>query len=190
MPGGVRVEGDTLILTGNNTSQHGVPAALRFQARVRIVAQGGELVSSEDALTLRGANSALLLIAIATNYRRFDDVGGDPAAITRAQLDAVGGKIWEELSAAHTADYRRLFRRVALDLGSTPASEQPTDLRIRNSQTSRRPAARGAVFPVRALPADRLLAARHAAREPAGPVERQAVGALGHRSTPSTSIPR
>ncbi len=116
-----------------------MPAALRFQARVRIVAQGGELVSSEDALTLRGANSALLLIAIATNYRRFDDVGGDPAAITRAQLDAAGGKIWEELAAAHTTDYRRLFGRVALDLGSTAASEQPTDLRIRNSQTSQDP---------------------------------------------------
>ncbi len=139
MPGSVRVEGDTLILTGNNTSQHGVPAALRFQARVRIVAQGGELVSSEDALTLRGANSALLLIAIATNYRRFDDVGGDPVAITRAQLDAVGGKIWEELSAAHTEDHRRLFGRVALDLGSTVAGEQPTDLRIRDSQTSQDP---------------------------------------------------
>jgi alpha-L-fucosidase 2 len=139
MPGGVRVEGDTLILTGNNTSQHGVPAALRFQARVRIVAQGGELVSSEDALTLRGANSALLLIAIATSYRRFDDVGGDPAAITRAQLDAAGGRIWDELAAAHTTDYRRLFGRVALDLGSTAASEQPTDLRIRNSQTSQDP---------------------------------------------------
>jgi alpha-L-fucosidase 2 len=139
MPGSVRVEGDTLILSGNNTSQHGVPAALRFQARVRIVAQGGELVSSDDALTLRGANSALLLIAIATNYRSFDDVGGDPEAITRAQLDAVRGKIWEELSAAHVADYRRLFGRVALDLGRTAASEQPTDLRIRNSQTSQDP---------------------------------------------------
>jgi alpha-L-fucosidase 2 len=139
MPGSVRVEGDTLILTGNNTSQHGVPAALRFQARVRIVAQGGELVSSEDALSLRGANSALLLIAIATNYRRFDDVGGDPVAITRAQLDAVDGRTWEELSAAHTEDHRRLFGRVALDLGSTVAAAQPTDLRIRNSQTTQDP---------------------------------------------------
>jgi alpha-L-fucosidase 2 len=139
MPGAVRVEGDTLILDGRNTSQQGVPAALRYQARVRIVAQGGELVSSEDALTLRGANSALLLIAIATNYRRFDDVSGDPDALTRAQLDAVGGRIWEELVAAHVADYRRLFGRVALDLGHSAASEQPTDLRIRDSQTSHDP---------------------------------------------------
>jgi alpha-L-fucosidase 2 len=136
MPGAVRVEGDTLILAGSNTSQEGLPAALRYEARVRLVAQGGELISSDDALSLRGANSALLLVTMATSFRRFDDVSGDPAAITRAQLEAVRGKTWEELVAAHTADHQRLFRRVSLDLGSTAAGNQPTDARIRNSQTS------------------------------------------------------
>jgi len=138
MPGAVRVEGDTLILTGSNTSQEGLPAALRFEARVRVLAQGGELVSTEDALSLRGANSALLLIAIATNYRRFDDVGGDPSR-TRAQLDAAAGKSWDQLLAAHTAEHRRMFRRVSLDLGTTSAAQRPTDSRIRNSQTSEDP---------------------------------------------------
>ncbi len=136
MPGAVRVEGDTLILAGSNTSQEGLPAALRFEARVRVIAQGGELVPAEDALRLRGANSALLLIAIATNYRRFDDVGGDASASARTQLAAAAGKNWDELLAAHTAEHRRLFRRVSLDLGTTPAAEKPTDARIRNSQTS------------------------------------------------------
>jgi alpha-L-fucosidase 2 len=139
MPGAVRVEDNTLLLAGTNTSQEGVPAALRFEARVRVVAQGGELISSEDALTLRGAHSALILVAIATNYRRFDDVGGDPAAITRAQLAAAAGRTWEELLSAHVGDHQRLFRRVTLDLGNTPDAGQPTDLRIRNSQTSNDP---------------------------------------------------
>jgi alpha-L-fucosidase 2 len=139
MPGAVRVEGDSLILAGGYTSQEGLPAALRFEARVRLVAQGGELVSTEDALTLRGANSALLLIAIATSYRRFDDVGGDASALARARLEAVRGKTWDDLAAAHTADHRRLFRRVSLDLGRTPAAERPTDARIRNSQVSEDP---------------------------------------------------
>src|SRR6478609_8667513 len=53
MPGAVRVEGNTLILAGSNTSQEGLPAALRFEARVRVVAQGGQLVSGEDAISLR-----------------------------------------------------------------------------------------------------------------------------------------
>jgi alpha-L-fucosidase 2 len=139
MPGVLRVEGDTLILAGTNTSQEGLPAALRFEARARLVARGGELVSSNDGLTLRGADSALLLVAVSTNYRRYDDVGGDPAAITRRQLDAAAGKTWDQLLAAHLADHRRLFRRVSLDLGRTAASDQPTDRRIRNSQTTEDP---------------------------------------------------
>ena len=139
MPGALRVEGDTLILSGSNTSQQGLPAALRYEARVRVVALGGELVSANDALLLRGATSATLLLAIATNYRRFDDVGGDPAAITRRQLDAAASRSWEQLSGAHIADHQRLFRRVSLDLGRTPAAEQPTDLRIRNSPTTEDP---------------------------------------------------
>ena len=85
MPAGLRVQGDTLILSGTNTSQEGLPAALRFEARVRLMASGGELLSSNDAITLRGVNSAMLLVAMGTNYRRFDDVGGDPAASTRRQ---------------------------------------------------------------------------------------------------------
>jgi alpha-L-fucosidase 2 len=139
MPGAVRVEGDTLILAGGNTSQQGLPAALRYETRVRVIAQGGELVSSEDALTLHGANAVTLLLAIATNYRRFDDVGGDPAAITRRQLEAAAGRGWDQLVAAHIADHRKLFRRVTLDLGRTAASEQPTDLRIRDSATTQDP---------------------------------------------------
>ena len=139
MPGTVRVEGDTLILAGSNTSQEGLPAALRFEARARVIAHGGELVSSEDALTLRGANSATLLLAIATNYRRFDDVGGDPAATTHRQLDAAAPSSWDQLLAAHVADHRRLFRRVSIDLGRSAASDQPTNLRIRNSPTTEDP---------------------------------------------------
>lgn len=136
MPGQLRVEDNTLILEGRNTSQEGLPAALRFEARARVLAVGGELVTSGDALTLHGADSAVLLIAIGTNYRRFDDVGGDPSETTRRQLDAAAAKGWSALSAAHVADHRKLFRRVSLDLGRTAASERPTDARIRNSPTT------------------------------------------------------
>jgi alpha-L-fucosidase 2 len=135
MPAGLDVAGDTLVLSGANTSQQGLPAALRFEARARLLARGGELTSADDAITLHGADSAMLLVAVATNYRRFDDVGGDPAAVTRRQLEAAAGKSWDELLAAHLADHRRLFRRVTVDLGRTPAGEQPTDVRIRNSPT-------------------------------------------------------
>ena len=140
MPGAVRREGADLVLAGTNTSQVELPAALRYEARVRVIAQGGTLTDCDGGVTLSGADSALILIAMATNYRRYDDVGGDPAALTRATLAAAAAKSWDALLAAHTAGHQRLFRRVTLDLGATPAADEPTDVRIRNSPTSDDPA--------------------------------------------------
>ena len=136
MPGGVSVEGDALVLQGTNTSQQGLPAKLRYEARARIVAQGGAVTASGGGLIVSNADSAVIVLAMATNYRRFDDLGSDPAAITRAHVQAAAAKTWDDLFASHAADHQRLFRRVSLDLGVTPAAALPTDQRIRDSQRS------------------------------------------------------
>jgi alpha-L-fucosidase 2 len=134
MPGSAGSEADTLVLAGSNTSQHDIPARLRYEARVRIAVQGGTLEARDGELVVRGADSALLLIAMATSFRRFDDVGGDPGALARAQVAAAASKTWVELLDAHRASHRLLFRRAALDLGRTAAADLPTDQRIRDSQ--------------------------------------------------------
>jgi alpha-L-fucosidase 2 len=136
MPGAVEVEDGDLVLSGANTSQQGIPAQLRYVARVRLIAQGGALASTDDAVSVTGADSVLVLIAMATSYKRFDDVSGDPAAITRAQIAAASRKTFDELFVAHQREHQRLFRRVTLDLGATAASDLPTNERIRQSQTS------------------------------------------------------
>jgi alpha-L-fucosidase 2 len=140
MPGAVTASDDTLVLAGANTAQHGIDAALRYEARARVIAQfgeqGGAVRARDGEIAVSGADAAVILVAMATNYRRYDDVSGDPTAITRAQIAAASAKSWAELFAAHVADHQRLFRRVSLDLGTSAASEQPTDLRIRDSQTS------------------------------------------------------
>ncbi len=140
MPADVAIDGDSLVLAGANTSQQDIPAALRFEARATVLAGGSRVVASGDGLLVTGTAAVVVLVAMATSYRRFDDVGGDPAAITRAQLAAAAAQPYEALRAAHVAEHRRLFRRVSLDLGSTPAANLPTDLRIKDSQTSDDPA--------------------------------------------------
>jgi alpha-L-fucosidase 2 len=136
MPGAVAIEGGHLVLNGRNVPQQGIEARLRFQARAAVISQGGTLQLRDGEFAVTGADSALVLVAIATNYRRFDDVSGNPEEITRAQIAATAGKSYDTLRAAHVADHQKLFRRVSFDLPATPASEEPTNLRIRNSQTS------------------------------------------------------
>jgi alpha-L-fucosidase 2 len=90
-------------------------------------------------LVVNGADSATLLIAAATSYKNYQNVSGNPEAITKQQIAAAAKKSYEQLLAAHIADHQRLFRRVTLDLGATTAALQPTDERLRNFVTNADP---------------------------------------------------
>ena len=91
----------------------------------------GELTVEENKLRVSGASRATLLLAGATNFVSFQDVSGDPHAAAAGAIDRARGKGFDALKAAHVADHRALFDRVSLDLGATPAMEQPTNERIR-----------------------------------------------------------
>ncbi len=144
MPGQVIIDGRDLVLRGGNTSQNGLPAALRFEARARVIATHGarsDLVTADDgALVVKDADSVLLVVAIATSHRRYDDVSGDPAALTRAVVDAAAARQEAQLLGAHVAEHQRLFGRVSLYLGDVVESQMPTDQRIRESPRHADPA--------------------------------------------------
>lgn len=129
----VRAEGkDTLALRGVNGAARGIAGALKFQVRARVAPKGGTIEAANDAIKVSGADEAVLLIAAATSYRRYDDVSGDPEALTKQTLDAASRKKFNTLRQAHVAEHQRLFRRVKLDLGTTAAARLPTDERIKN----------------------------------------------------------
>jgi len=133
-------DGADFVLTGRNASQDGIAGALRFEARLATVVSGGAVQHHAGTLSIRGADEVTLLLAIATSYRRFDDTGGDPAAITRRLIAAARGKSFRQIAAETAEAHRALFRRVHIDLGRTPAADQPTDRRIAVSQVSDDPA--------------------------------------------------
>ncbi len=136
-----KTEGDdVLLLDGRNGSSAGIAGALKFQARVKVIADGGSLRADGQQLHVSGARSALVLIAAATSFRKYNDVSGDPDALNRATLAAASGKSYDQLLAAHTAEHQRLFRRVSLDLGRTPAADLPTDERVRRFAEGNDPA--------------------------------------------------
>ncbi|WP_439539072.1 glycoside hydrolase family 95 protein [Sphingomonas sp.] len=126
-------DGDTLVMRGVGPAQHGIPGGIRFETRVQVRRKGGRQTNGRDGIRIEDADEVVLIIATATSYRRFDDIGGDPSAITRADIAAVVGKSWAELLAVHQADHRALFRRTTIELGRTPAADLPTDQRIARS---------------------------------------------------------
>ncbi|MET0497153.1 MAG: glycoside hydrolase family 95 protein [Steroidobacteraceae bacterium] len=129
-----RIDGDdVLTMTGIGPSEHGIEGRVRFDVRVKIMQRGGTHAVGPVGFNIVGADEVVVCIAIATNYRRFDDLSADPVAITRAQIAAGAAVGYDALLRRHMNDYAGLFRGVALDLGSDEAAYAPTDLRIRDS---------------------------------------------------------
>ncbi|MBI5382855.1 MAG: glycoside hydrolase N-terminal domain-containing protein [Opitutae bacterium] len=101
---------------------------MKFETRLRAVAQGGRVQIEDGRVTVTGADSVTLLLAGATDFVNYRELGADPAARAETALRAAAGKSYAELHRAHVADHQRLFRRVTLDLGAAPAL--PTDERL------------------------------------------------------------
>ena len=121
---------DVLIMNGVGGDCQGVKGVIRFQVRVKVLAEGGQVTAENDRLAIRGADSATLLIAAATSYNNYQDAGGDPDARAKKYMEGALGKPYARLYQDHVTEHRRLFRRVELDLGATEAANRPTDERI------------------------------------------------------------
>jgi alpha-L-fucosidase 2 len=125
-------DGRTIVMRGVNAESQGIKGALTFEARVRVMAEGGTVSADKTSVAVAGANRVTLLLAAATSFKSFKDVSGDPRALTTSQLAGAGAKSFDALLQAHIAEHRRLFRRVTLDLGSSEAARRPTGERIRD----------------------------------------------------------
>jgi alpha-L-fucosidase 2 len=115
-------------------------SAIRFEARLTATVQGGKQEVRDGTIAVSHADSATLILTGATNFKNYRDVSADPNARNTATLAAIGKKSYETLRAEHIRDHQSLFRRVALDLGTTPTAKLPTDQRIAAFATGNDPA--------------------------------------------------
>ncbi|GLQ56442.1 glycoside hydrolase family 95 protein [Devosia nitrariae] len=129
-PGAVHVEGNALHFDGRNRAEVGIPGKLRWALDARVLNEGGAISTEADRLVVAGVDNATILLDIATSFRRFDDVSGDPQTDVATRLDAAAVKSYDELLANHLAAHGALYDRFDIDLDRTQAADQPTDLRI------------------------------------------------------------
>jgi hypothetical protein len=139
-----------------------------FEGQITVIHQGGTLEAANSGgprnpaqegsegfggtLRLEGADSAVILMALGTNYKdangNFDsrvftgpdrtkklDGHPDPHERVSRTLAAAAAKPYEQIRAAHTADYQACFNRVSLDLGGAYPADTPTDALIAQAKT-------------------------------------------------------
>ena len=117
-------DGDDLVLRGKCGA-----LGTSFEARLRIVGEGGSVRPIGDHVQLRGADSATVLISVASDFRHEDF-----AAQARRSLDAAAALPYAELRDRHVVDHRAAFGgfHIRLD-GDADLGEWPTDERLRAS---------------------------------------------------------
>ena len=119
-------------ISGRGKSEQGVDAALTFAVGARVTTKGGTATFVDGDISVEAADEVLIFLDAGTSFKRFDDVSGDPAALVEARLSAALARTFEDLRERHMAEHRRLYRALAIDLGSSEAADLPTDQRIAN----------------------------------------------------------
>ena len=97
-----------------------------LQIRVCAIIEGGDSTAGNQAIQIRGADAAIILVAIGTSFN-----GEDPEAMSREIIQNAARKDYARLKQDHIADYQPLYRRTSIDLGRSSATirRQPTDVR-------------------------------------------------------------
>ncbi len=140
-PSGLTVAPDgprALLVEGRNIGAMGIPAALRYA--VRVAASGdGDIAATGDTIRIRNATQVTLLVAAATSYVNYADVGGDPRKAVREHTEAASRVGYERLKADHVKAHQALFHRFSLRLGSDIQDPRPTSQRITVAETQPEP---------------------------------------------------
>ncbi len=123
--------GKALVLSGQGDDHEGVKGEVEMETRTQVKTEGGKQRLEEDRLRVEGATSAIVYVAAATNFRSYDDVGGNARKKASALLDAAMKKDYAEALDSHVALYREQFDRVRLDLGEEPDAGLETTERVR-----------------------------------------------------------
>jgi alpha-L-fucosidase 2 len=125
-PARVSASGHGLALDGRATeSLHSDgQAGVDVHVRVRLVLDGGMTTATAGLIEVTGADAVTFLIGIGTSW-----AGSDPEAEATVITDRAAAFAYPELRARHVADYRELFERVTLNLGTTSPGRRtlPTD---------------------------------------------------------------
>ena len=111
---------------------------MRYTLLTRAVNKGGTMQMDTSGISIKGANEVLILLSAATSFNGFDKCpvsqGRDENALAARYLRAAAGKSFDQLLAAHLADYHKYFNRLSITLNNkekTNGDAKPTDERLK-----------------------------------------------------------
>ncbi len=109
-----------------------LPGGLSYAAAVTAAGTGGTLTADGDRVSFTGCSEVTVVVSGGTDYAPdpatgFRAPGTDPLALARAKAAAAAAVPAGALLAAHTADHRRRYDRMRVDLGTSTAAQRALD---------------------------------------------------------------
>lgn len=130
-----------VVAEGNLITMSGVMEyyELQFEGQYLVVNEGGSLNAHDGVIDVTGADSAVIYVAVGTNYRLESRVFTEPDpkkklapyphphAMVSELIEKAASLGYDALRERHLKDYQALFGRVSLNLGDAAGSSIPTD---------------------------------------------------------------
>jgi alpha-L-fucosidase 2 len=130
------LDGNILEMTGLSGTHEGVTGQVKFNARAKVIAKGGSTAIDGDKINVKNATEVVILVSIATNFVDYQTLTANEAEKCKAYLAACEKKTYKKLYDNHLLAYQGYFNRATFNLGTSPAAQQPTDVRILNFSKS------------------------------------------------------
>ncbi|MCD9855214.1 glycoside hydrolase family 95 protein [Epilithonimonas sp. JDS] len=130
------IDANTLQMDGLSSTLDGVQGQVKFNALAKFIAKGGKTSVSEERISVANADEVMILISIATNFIDYKTLNTDEVSKSKNYITQAETKNFNTLFKNHLNAYQNYFKRVDFNLGTSPASQFPTDLRVKNFATS------------------------------------------------------
>ena len=132
------MSGSAQTVTEGRSGKPVIPAKMRWQARLRVAPHGGRVgdcrVPEDEerfspCVSVTDADAVTVVLAAATNYVNWNDLGADPEKRAVERL-AAARTSYPELLARHLRDWQPQFHSATLDLGGHEAAAVDTTTRL------------------------------------------------------------
>ncbi|WP_304196483.1 glycoside hydrolase family 95 protein, partial [Flavobacterium alvei] len=141
-----KTQENKLFFEGTTGSADNKIGKVKFVGEAACTLKGGNLTSTPDKLIIKDADEVIIRIAIATNFKNYNDLSANPSEKATATIAKASKKNYAESYQNHVAAYQKYFNRVSLYLGDSPQSNKTTDVRIREFANAEDPQLVGLYF--------------------------------------------
>lgn len=130
------IDANTLQMNGLSSTLDGVQGQVKFNALAKFITKGGKTSVLGNGISITNADEVLILVSIVTNFTDYKTLNTDEVLKSKKYITQAENKNFNTLFKNHLNAYQNYFKRVDFSLGTSPASQFPTDIRVKNFATS------------------------------------------------------